>query len=80
MSVKSVVYLQMTFAIKYLNNYLVWNNFLNYAKESYAEKTTVFADFGWISDSDAYSQIPDLNRVPARYEGAALPGELIWQI
>ncbi len=26
------------------------------------------------------SQIPDLNRVPARYEGAALPGELIWQI
>ena len=60
MSVKSVVYLQMTFAIKYLNNYLVWNNFLNYAKESYPEKTTVFADFGWISDSDAYK--PNLHR------------------
>ena len=25
------------------------------------------------------SQLPDLNRVPARYEGAALPGELSWQ-
>lgn len=24
------------------------------------------------------SQLPDLNRVPARYEGAALPGELSW--
>lgn len=60
MSVKSVVYLQMTFAIKYLNNYLVWNNFLNYAKESYPEKTTVFADFGWISDSDAYKPNPGL--------------------
>ena len=24
------------------------------------------------------SQFPDLNRVPARYEGAALPGELNW--
>ena len=30
-------------ATKYLNNYLVWHNFLNYAKESYAEKTTIFA-------------------------------------
>lgn len=27
----------------------------------------------------AFSQLPDLNRVPARYEGAALPGELSWQ-
>ena len=26
------------------------------------------------------SQLSDLNRVPARYEGAALPGELSWQI
>lgn len=24
------------------------------------------------------SQLSDLNRVPARYEGAALPGELSW--
>ncbi len=26
------------------------------------------------------SQLPDLNRLPALYEGAALPGELSWQI
>ena len=26
------------------------------------------------------SQLSDLNRVPARYEGAALPGELSWQL
>ena len=26
------------------------------------------------------SQLSDLNRVPARYEGAALPGELSWHI
>ena len=26
----------------------------------------------------AVSQLSDLNRVPARYEGAALPGELSW--
>lgn len=32
-------------ATKYLNNYLIWHNFLNYAKESYAEKTTILADF-----------------------------------
>lgn len=25
------------------------------------------------------SQLSDLNRLPARYEGAALPGELSWQ-
>ena len=27
----------------------------------------------------AVSQLSDLNRLPARYEGAALPGELSWQ-
>ena len=26
------------------------------------------------------SQLSDSNRVPARYEGAALPGELSWQL
>ena len=26
------------------------------------------------------SQLSDLNRLPARYEGAALPGELSWRI
>ena len=32
-------------ATKYLNNYLIWHNFVNYAKESYAEKTSIFAEF-----------------------------------
>ena len=27
-----------------------------------------------------FSQLSDLNRLPARYEGAALPGELSWRI
>lgn len=32
-------------ATKYLNNYLVWNNFVNYAKESYKEKEQILTDF-----------------------------------
>ena len=30
---------------KYLNNYLVWNNFVNYAKESDTEKRNIFLTF-----------------------------------
>ena len=30
---------------KYLNNYLVWNNFVNYAKETDTEKRNVFLSF-----------------------------------
>ena len=35
-----------------------------------------------IGDAATYkkSQLSDLNRVPARYEGAALPGELSWHL
>ena len=44
---------------KYLNNYLVWHNFLNYAKESYAEKTTIFADFVFTTEKvDLSKSIP----------------------
>ena len=44
---------------KYLNNYLVWHNFLNYAKESYAEKTTIFADFVFTTNKvDLSKSIP----------------------
>ena len=32
-------------ATKYLNNYLVWNNFVNYARESYKEKEQILTDF-----------------------------------
>lgn len=46
-------------ATKYLNNYLVWHNFLNYAKESYAEKTTIFADFVFTTEKvDLSKSIP----------------------
>ena len=30
---------------KYLNNYLVWNNMLNYSKETWEEKERVFKEF-----------------------------------
>ena len=30
---------------KYLNNYLIWNNILNYSKETWTEKTNIFTDF-----------------------------------
>ena len=44
---------------KYLNNYLVWHNFLNYAKESYTEKTTIFADFVFTTEKvDLSKSIP----------------------
>ena len=46
-------------ATKYLNKYLVWHNFLNYAKESYAEKTTIFADFVFTTEKvDLSKSIP----------------------
>lgn len=32
-------------ATKYLNNYLIWNNFVNYSKGTRAEKWSVFRDF-----------------------------------
>ena len=30
---------------KYLNNYLIWNNILNYSKETWTEKKNIFEDF-----------------------------------
>lgn len=30
---------------KYLNNYLVWNNFVNYAKETNAEKRNILLSY-----------------------------------
>ena len=30
---------------KYLNNYLIWNNILNYSKETWPEKKNIFEDF-----------------------------------
>ncbi len=50
---------------KYLNNYLVWHNFLNYAKESYAEKTTILADFVFTTNKISLSKkIPIRPAIP----------------
>ena len=41
---------------KYLGNYLIWNNFVNYAKESYFEKTNIFADFVFTANKKSLSK------------------------
>ena len=52
-------------ATKYLNNYLIWHNFLNYAKESYAEKTTILADFVFTTNKKSLSkEIPLRPAIP----------------
>ena len=43
-------------ATKYLNNYLIWHNFVNYAKESYAEKTSIFAEFCFTTNKKSLSK------------------------
>ena len=52
-------------ATKYLNNYLIRHNFLNYAKESYAEKTTILADFVFTTNKKSLSkEIPLRPTIP----------------
>ena len=52
-------------ATKYLNNYLIWHNFVNYAKESYAEKTSIFADFCFTTNKKSLSkEIPLRPSIP----------------
>ena len=41
---------------KYLNNYLIWHNFVNYAKESFSEKTAIFADFCFTTNKQSLSK------------------------
>ena len=43
-------------ATKYLNNYLIWNNFLNYAKEPFAEKTEILSDFIFTTNKKGLSK------------------------
>ena len=43
-------------ATKYLNNYLIWHNFVNYAKENYAEKTKIFTDFVFTTNKKSLSK------------------------
>lgn len=54
-------------ATKYLNNYLVWNNFVNYAKESYKEKEQILTDFVFTTKKKVLCKnIPVRNPVPVR--------------
>lgn len=57
-------------ATKYLNNYLVWNNFVNYAKESYNEKEQVLTDFIFTTEKKILCKnIPVRNPIPVRMVG-----------
>ena len=54
-------------ATKYLNNYLVWNNFVNYAWESYKEKEQILTDFVFATETKVlYKNVPVRNPVPIR--------------
>lgn len=57
-------------ATKYLNNYLVWNNFVNYAKESYKEKEQILTDFVFTTEKKVLCKdVPVRNPVPVRMVG-----------
>ena len=54
-------------ATKYLNNYLVWNNFVNYAKESYKEKEQILTDFVFTTEKKVLCKnIPVRNPIPTK--------------
>ena len=54
-------------ANKYLNNYLVWNNFVNYARESYKEKEQILTDFVFTTETKVLCKnVPVRNPVPIR--------------
>ena len=44
---------------KYLNNYLIWNNFLNYSKETWLEKKNIFLEFVFTTNKkDLSKKVP----------------------
>ena len=45
-------------ATKYLNGYLAWHNFLDYAKESIAEKSNILKE--WLVKSSSHSTWTDI--------------------
>ena len=54
-------------ATKYLNNYLVWNNFVNYAKENYKEKEQILTDFVFTTEKKVLCKnISDRESIPIR--------------
>ena len=52
---------------KYLNNYLVWHNFVNYANESYTEKKNILENFVFtVSKTVLCKNVSFRNPVPVR--------------
>jgi hypothetical protein len=50
---------------KYLNNYLIWNNFVNYAKETYDEKISILLKFTANAQKKiTYTAISDRAAIP----------------
>lgn len=45
MLLKRFLYQFKSVSTKYLNNYIVWNNLINYAKKTDAEKKNIFTTF-----------------------------------
>lgn len=41
---------------KYLNNYLIWNNILNYSKETWTEKKNIFMAYVLTTDKKVLSK------------------------
>ena len=54
-------------ATKYLNNYLVWHNFVNYAKEGYLQKLEILQDFVFTTNKTILcKEISIRNPIPVR--------------
>ena len=50
---------------KYLNNYLIWHNFINYAKETTAEKQRILLSYAFTRNtSEVCRQISNRNALP----------------
>ena len=50
-------------ATKYLNNYLVYHNFVNFAKDSLENKKTILLNF--IRNTLCYIKSADISKLPA---------------
>ena len=48
---------------KYLNNYLLWNNFLNYAKETTSQKMSILINH--VLTTNCYTRVEDISQRPA---------------
>ena len=47
---------------KYLNNYLIWHNFINWAKESFIDKIQIL--FNWLIQTDMSIEYKDISNRP----------------